>query len=131
MAIIDRIKEINLLDGHYVVVGSGVMDALGLREAHDIDLVVSPAYFKELRANPDFTVEQKYGEEMLVRDDVEVWQGWGGPNDQPNFVDLYDNGVTIGDIRFANPTFVRDWKVAKARPKDAADVVLLNEYLQS
>ena len=51
MNIVERIKKLNLPVGHYVVVGSGVMDALGMRPAHDIDIAVTPELFKTLRTS--------------------------------------------------------------------------------
>ena len=41
MNIIKIIKDAKLPDGEYIVVGSGIMNALGIRDAEDIDLVIS------------------------------------------------------------------------------------------
>lgn len=129
MPIVDRIKVLNLPEGQFVVIGSGVMDALGLRAAHDIDLVVTPALFEALKTADGWHLAEKHGEQVLLRADAEVWLSWGSPDGRPNFADLYENGVTIDTIRFADPEFVRDWKLRANRPKDAADIRLLNEYL--
>ena len=129
MAITSRIKALGLPDGQFVVIGSGVMDALGLREANDIDLVVSPELFARLKADSTWKAKQEHGETVLTHDDVEVWLGWGTADGQPNFDELYDGGITIEDIRFANPEFVRDWKRAANRPKDIEDIRLLEDYL--
>lgn len=127
--IVERIRAQRLPADQFVVIGSGVMDALGLREAHDIDLVVTPEYFARLKAADGWTSSERHGEEVLQKGDLEVWCSWGSADGQPNFSELYDNGVVIDGIHFANPAFVRDWKVAANRPKDAADVELLNGYL--
>ncbi len=129
MAIISRIKALGLPDGQFVVIGSGVMDALGLREATDIDLVVKPELFAQLKADRAWNVGERHRETVLTHDDVEVWLSWGTPDGQPNFEVLYDGGITIDDIRFASPEFVLDWKRAAHRPKDVEDVRLLEEYL--
>src|SRR3990167_8238356 len=50
MSISDRVKQLNFPFGQYVVVG-GAMEAFGIRKAKDIDIVVTPALFKELRKN--------------------------------------------------------------------------------
>jgi hypothetical protein len=127
--IVDRIKALNLPAGQFVVIGSGVMDALGLRAAHDIDLVVTPEYFATLKQAGGWMLAKKHGEEVLTHGALEVWLSWGSHNGQPNFSELYDNGLTIDGIRFTDPTFVRDWKVEHNRPKDRADIAILNEYL--
>lgn len=129
MAIVERIAKLSMPSDQFVVIGSGVLDALGLREAHDIDLVVTQAYFAQLKATDGWTVTEKRGEEVLTLDDLEVWLSWGAPDAQPNFTELYDAGITVEGIRFANPAFVRDWKIAANRPKDGEDIRLLEEYL--
>ena len=50
MTIISRIKQLRLPYGQYVVVGSGTLDALGIRQAADIDIAVLPALHTALRA---------------------------------------------------------------------------------
>ena len=129
MAITSRIKALGLPDGQFVVIGSGVMDALGLREAQDIDLVVRHELFELLKADKAWNVGEEHGETVLTHEDVEDWLGWGTADGQPNFDVLYDGGITIDDIRFANPEFVRDWKRAANRPKDIEDIRLLEDYL--
>ena len=49
MNILQKVKELNLPEGSYVVEGSGVLDVLGIREANDIDLVVSPEVYEKLK----------------------------------------------------------------------------------
>lgn len=129
MPIVERIHTLSLPSGRFVVIGSGVLDALGLREAHGIDLVVTSEYFDELKRTDGWTLAQKHGEEVLTKDDLEVWLSWGSTDGRPNFRELYDAGITVGGIRFANPQFVRAWKVAHNRLKDEQDIRLLDEYL--
>lgn len=49
MNIIQKVKELNLPDGTFAVVGSGTMEALDIRNTNDIDLVVSPEVYAELK----------------------------------------------------------------------------------
>lgn len=48
MTIFDRIRELNLPLGNYVVIG-GVMEAHGIRSARDVDIVVNDELFEELK----------------------------------------------------------------------------------
>lgn len=50
MDVIAEVKKLSLPTGEYLVVGSGIMHALGMRESEDIDLLVTPRAFDELRA---------------------------------------------------------------------------------
>ncbi|MEX0651862.1 MAG: hypothetical protein WD509_00220 [Candidatus Paceibacterota bacterium] len=45
MNIFERVKRLNFPFGEYVVVGGGVMEAYGLRNAGDLDIVVGSALF--------------------------------------------------------------------------------------
>ncbi len=51
MDIVAEVRKLNLPPGRYVVVGSGLMHQLGLREAKDVDLAVTPEFFETLRAS--------------------------------------------------------------------------------
>ena len=42
MNIIEKAKKLNFPAGEYVIVGSGTLDALGIRQANDLDVAVLP-----------------------------------------------------------------------------------------
>jgi len=114
-----------------VVIGSGVLDALGLREAQDVDLVVDQELFSLLRDTGEWQSAIVHGEEALYSEvhDAEVWQSWGSEG-APNFTELMDESIEVGGVHFANPTFVMEWKKQRNRPKDERDVALLEAYLK-
>lgn len=43
-----KIAELNLPTNSYVVVGSGILGALGIRESNDIDLVVTEEEYRNI-----------------------------------------------------------------------------------
>jgi hypothetical protein len=105
-----------------------VLDALGLRRAGDVDLVLASELFISLSGTPDWSRSTKHDEPILVHDDTEAFMSWG--NDAvPNFEELYRDGITVGGVRFANPQFVIDWKRQRLSDKDKADILLLEGYL--
>ena len=129
MRIIKRFFELNLPPEHCVVIGSGLLDALNLRESSDIDLVVSEELFVRLRQADGWQAEVKYGETVLTKGDAEVWLSWGSRG-TPNFKQLYEQGVSIDGVRFVDPVFLLNWKKDRASDKDLRDVKLLEEYLK-
>ena len=129
MGIIKRFFELNLPPEHCVVIGSGLLDALNLRESSDIDLVVSEELFERLRQADGWQAEVKYGETVLTKGDAEVWLSWGSRG-TPNFKQLYEQGVSLDGVRFVDPVFLLNWKKARASDKDLRDVKLLEEYLK-
>lgn len=46
--IFEKVKELNLPSGKYVVVGSGILDAMGIRPASDVDIAATKIYTKSL-----------------------------------------------------------------------------------
>ena len=129
MRIIERVRALSLPTDEVVVIGSGVLDALDLREAGDVDLVVSLNRFERLKNDNAWHVGEKNGEPIAVMTDVEAFLSWGS-NGVPNFNELYDAGVTIQGIRFAHPRFVVEWKRQRASEKDLHDIALLEEYMR-
>jgi hypothetical protein len=125
MSIIERFLKLDLPAEQCVVIGSGILDALGLRKSDDIDLAVSPELFSQLQVMDGWVSEEKHGEIFLLKDDVEVWQDWG-TDEESSFSNLYKNSVVIQGVHFANPQFVLGWKKQRNREKD---IQLLEEYL--
>lgn len=128
MTIVERVKELSLPLDQVVVIGSGILDALGLRKSGDVDLVVSAELFARLRQTEGWTAEVKHNAVVLLKDDVEVWEDWG-ISEEASFSSLYQNSALVGGVHFANPAFVLAWKKQQGREKDARDIVLLEEYL--
>lgn len=130
MGIVSRFKALNLPADECVVVGGGVIDALGLRQTNDIDVVASKRLFDQLKLSPGWQEELAYGDTHLTKDDAEVWRDWGK---EPwlSFAELKADCVVIDGVQFANPKTVLRWKKLKNRPKDAVDIKLLTEYLGS
>lgn len=128
MSIVERVLRLNLPLDKVVVIGSGVLDALDLRSAGDVDLVLDPSLFEELSRREGWISGVKHQEPYLTMGDVEVFLSWGS-NSNPNFVDLYKQGIIIEGICFANPLYVINWKRRRGSEKDKSDIDLLEEHL--
>ncbi|AKM80828.1 TPA: hypothetical protein DDX46_05085 [Candidatus Saccharibacteria bacterium] len=129
MTIVERVYFTGLPLDQLVVIGSGVLDALELRPAVDIDMVVTEELFETLSQSGDYRESIIHGERVLEKDDQEIWLSWGSEG-VANFQALSQGGVTIGGVRFAHPEFVLQWKRAMNRYKDQSDIQLLEKYLQ-
>lgn len=128
MTIVERVKKLQLPLDHVVVICGGVLDALNLRKAGDVDLVLSAELFATLSKSSEWLLSKKHAEPVLTCGDAEAFLSWGS-GAVPNFSELYANGMTIDGIRFANPRFVIACKRQQYREKDKADILLLEEYL--
>jgi len=128
--IMQKIQGMQLPPGDMIVIGSGVLDALGLRAAHDIDLVVRPALFDQLAQDARWTLDSAHGEAVLRSEQLnaEAWLSLGS-DCTPNFDELKQSSITIKGIMFTSPAYVLKWKRQHMRPKDIADIELLEAYL--
>ena len=61
MEIKSKLYELGLNPENAVVIGSGILNALNLRESKDIDVVVTEEKYRELFYNSRFKKEQNHG----------------------------------------------------------------------
>ena len=114
----------------YIVVGSGVLAMLELREAGDLDLIVSPEGFQRFDEDPAWKRKTfSDGNYSLVQGDCEIMLDWDSPDRSPNLEMLKADEVVIKGISFVTPTRLLAWKERHRRPKDLGDIELLMNYL--
>lgn len=128
--IVQRVKQLVLPEGEYLVIGSGLLDALNLRDAHDLDLTVSESLFETFAATGEYNRLMKYGSEVLegntdATKDIEIWKQW--QEDLP-FDVLIQKTVTVDGAVFAHPETIIGRKEARGLEKDLNDIRLLKEY---
>lgn len=133
----NRIKEALLRTGlslnKAVVIGSGIMCALGIRESHDIDVVLPIDEFNKLAQNQNFVQSKKFNDTYFqgMSEDIEVWPYWW--NFKEDSIIPYDvvreNSIIIDGVRYVSLPFLRQWKTWRSREKDLADVKLIDAYM--
>lgn len=128
----DKVKALNLPLDQIIVIGSGILDQLGIRPASDIDLAASPDLMKKLSEESGdwlkkFDDNQRF---YFVKDDgsAEVWDGWEFDGQVVSYDDLLDYVVEYDGVRFVNLEFLSQWKKWRSREKDVQDVKLIDEW---
>ena len=128
----DKVKALNLPLDQIIVIGSGILDQLGIRPAGDIDLAASSDLMKKLSEESDnwikkFDDNQRF---YFVKDDgsAEVWDGWVFDGQTVSYDDLLDYAVEYDGVRFVDLEFLRKWKSWRGREKDVRDVELIDEW---
>jgi hypothetical protein len=130
--IIEAIERLHLKPEDYIVVGSGVLGALEIREVDDIDLVVSTSVFCNYESSGQWTKKQyEDGTAYLLKDMYEVGTEWDSKNGKPNLEDLKNDQVVLYNIPFASLERLKQWKIKVGREKDLTDIRLIEEYLKS
>ena len=123
-----RVQELNLPLDEVVVIGSGLLDALGFRVASDVDVAVSDHAYAVAKASGRYNERTPYPEEtVLEADGVEIWRGW--TTALPYEV-LRQQAMVIDGICYIHPRLLLQQKQRSNRPKDQADIAFLKDYLR-
>jgi len=124
--IIKKVKSLNWPKGHYIVFGSAPLALAGLREAGDIDFLVSAELFEKLRQTGWKVRIKSPNDKPLVLGDFEVHANWNFSSYKPTLEYLLATATVVDSIPFASLDEVRKWKVSSGRPKDLADIKLID-----
>lgn len=131
MDIFERIKKFNLPIGQYAVFGSALMDVWGLRKANDLDIIVTPELYQQLKEE-GWEERQGNGFSILRKEDADVTTVQEKATDGDYFPDrlqLIREAIIINGVPFVKVEEVIACKRAYDRPKDLNDIKLLEEYL--
>src|SRR5687767_9385866 len=126
MDIFEKINDLNLPKDGYVIVGGGILVALGLLEwDEDVDICVAPDVYNRLKSNG--WREEKWADIPVLKHDVyDVGTRFGAWSVQ----DLLTDAMMINGIPFMNVEKLLQWKQEMGRPKDLKHVELIEHYLQ-
>lgn len=136
MNIKDKLEDLAITPDNCVVIGSGVLNALNLRESKDIDVVVTEEKYKELCSNPRFRKEENHGREILTDDLFEIGTSWTVVGKTWKFEDLLSNSIIVNEVRYNKVEFLLEAKQkwladGDIRQKDVDDVKLMEDYLKN
>lgn len=129
MTIFEKVKNLNFPLGQYVVVGSGTLEALGIRPAQDLDIAVTPELYERLRATGEWQEEERYGKIFLKKSGVDIipqlsWEQYSTTTEE-----VIASAIIIDGVPFMSPGELIRFKLALGRKKDEEDIALLREYL--
>lgn len=128
--LLKRVKDLGLPIGEYAVFGSGPMGVRGLREMHDIDLIVSDRIFEKYSNKPEWKIKEIYGyRDWLKNDDLEIEMGrdWHDGWDVEKMIKEAD---MIDGLPFVQLDYLIRWKKFFGREKDLKDVELIENFLK-
>jgi len=127
--IFEKVKELNLPFGKYVVVSSGTLDVLGIRPASDIDIAVTKDLHEELRKDGTWREEELYGKIFLQKDIYTIIPQLDWDKYKTTTEEAINSALVIEDIPFMNLEELLKFKKAQNREKDMKDIKLLEEML--
>jgi hypothetical protein len=128
---IDELKALNLPAGQYAIFGSGPLAIRNLRDAGDIDIIVTQELWDELaKKYPLHHKETVKGPvTSMAVGNIEIYKDW--LNLTPIVPELIETAETINDLPFVQLKYVIEWKNYMGRDKDKNDLKLIEEYYKS
>ena len=127
----ERVKELELPLDQIIIIGSGILDQLGIRQSADIDVATGRAVLEKLAGDSDWVRKlDKNQRQYLVKYDgsVEIWDGWEIDGRIVEYDELLDYAVEYDGVKFVSLDFLRRWKNWRGREKDIQDVRLIDEW---
>jgi hypothetical protein len=133
----DAIRYLSIPTMEYAVVGSGVLEAHGIREAADTEIVCTDKQYRHLASLPG-TVAKRWdnGNICLIVStpagvvEVNCADSYSGGN-FPGLDTILNSAEIIDGVSFIGLHAMRSWKATAARPKDLSDVAVIDAYLAS
>lgn len=122
--LLSELNKLNLPKDKFDIFGSGPISIRGLRKANDLDILVKPELWNELRKKYKISDDKK-----IIVGDIEIFNNW-----LPWFNDinkLIDTADVFDGIRFVKLRYVVKWKKAMNREKDKRDIKLIKEYIKN
>ncbi len=127
---VDRIKKSGASLDKTIVIGSGILDTLGIRLADDVDLLLTRDEFDRLAADDRWEQGVKQsGSRYLRNNEYELWDDWSEDGSgHPDFDDIFEKTVVIDGVRYITLQYLRERKLQKGRGKDLRDIKDIDEY---
>lgn len=123
-----KVKELNLPMGKYALFGSAPLGIRGLRECHDIDIVVTEDLWREYESKDWETRTTPRGRRCLWSDGIEMWKDWR-PG-QWDIGKLIAEEEIIDGLPFVRLERVLEWKRLYGREKDLRDIEAIEKSLR-
>lgn len=130
----DELTKLGLSAENSVIIGSGILGALGIRKSNDVDVVVSPEDYERLSKDTRFKQGENHGRPVLLDDTFEICISWYVLGKDYKLQDFMPETVVIDDVRYISLEFLLAVKQSwlqddDVRQKDIDDVKLIEAYL--
>lgn len=121
---IDMVKRLKLPDESYVVIGGGVLEALGLRDTMDVDMVVNKTIYKQFHERGWKEYVHDDGKRILSHRGYKLMTSYVGRD----IGRLLRHSFTKDGVRFIGINDLIKSKEQFGRTKDLEDIALLRHY---
>jgi hypothetical protein len=137
--LIQELQTLSLPTEDFAIFGNAPMAANGLMDfskVSDLDVIARGSAWEKAKSQssiPPKETDLKFGDFLgfFPNDnefDIQIYTGW--PHGNWNIDELIDNADVIDGLRFVKLENVLKWKKTRNRPKDAEQIIILEEYFR-
>lgn len=131
--IFDELRKLNFPTEQFIVVGSGIMAAKGIRDAYDLDIIVSQELFDSCKNSgwelKPWTRSGRPGKDWLKGDNVDLMIICQCGEEDLYLEDLKKEGEKVNGVWFLSLKQLIKFKREYGRQKDFDDIALMEKYL--
>lgn len=120
----EAIGHLHFPQDSFMVVGSGILNALHIRASNDIDLIISEELFYLLKDRGWQIAKREDGTLKITYKQFECMTDWYGKT----LKEMLKDAIFIDDIPYMSLDDVYEWKRRLGRPKDLTDLQLIKNY---
>lgn len=131
---IEQLKKIGLHIDEFVIVSSGALAIRGIREAKDLDVIVTNSLWNKLTATYQTEVENGVERIKFDNSNIEILnpaQSIFGNSRVVSVEEIFEKADIFGGIKFINLNHLKKIKTKLGREKDLKDIELIDEYLKN
>lgn len=132
--IFEEVKKLNFPANHFMVVGSGIMAVKGIRDAYDLDIVVSQELFDKCKSDgwelKPWTRSGRPGKDWIKGDIADLMTEIQSDDEDYDLEKLKEEGEFIDGLWFLSLNQLIKFKKNYGRPKDFDDIALMEKYLK-
>jgi hypothetical protein len=129
-SILGKLDKLGLPAGGYMVMGSGILDALGIRSASDVDLVVKGEVYAHLK---DIGWKERVasnGSPGIEHDIFQAYDHWNDEGVVKTLEELILDAEWVNGRAYNSLAKLSLYKIRRGREKDIADLKLISWYLE-
>lgn len=124
-----QVKDLKLPIDKYALFGSASLGIRGLKNCHDIDIIVTEDVWNEYKAKNWKIRTMPHGSQYLWNDGIELWKDW--KPGQWNIKQLIKEAEIIDGLPFIKLERVLEWKRLNGREKDLKDIETVEKFLRA
>lgn len=125
--LLQKAKDLQLPMGQYALFGSTPLGIRGLRDCHDIDIIVTEDLWNKFKNENWEIITVNDSVQKLSKDDVEILKNWY-PGEW-DIKKLIEEAEIIDGLPFVKLEEVLKWKKLFNREKDQKDIKIIEEFL--